>query len=157
MPRHTAETLMLLRKRMGLDQEQFGNLIGVTRAYVSRLENGHFPISPVVSEKLDALQAGHKSDMKKEGDTSSLRETEPARYGTGNITRAQIEAQLRTFLDAAERVPGGLGWASVQISMHLRPEQLQALTPGYDPLVELRKRVAALQGNQGGASQQRAS
>lgn len=42
-------------------------------------------------------------------------------------TRAQIEARVRAFLDAAEQVPGGLGYAWVQVGLHLNPATLEAL------------------------------
>ena len=44
-------------------------------------------------------------------------------------TRAEIESRLKKFLDVAEKVPGGLGYASVQVALHLRPEQIRELDP----------------------------
>ncbi len=43
--------------------------------------------------------------------------------------RAEIEARVKAFLDAAERVPGGLGYALVQVQLHLDPARLAGLVP----------------------------
>jgi transcriptional regulator with XRE-family HTH domain len=42
-------------------------------------------------------------------------------------TRPQIEARVKDYLDAAERVPGGLGYAWGQVATHLNPQSLDAL------------------------------
>lgn len=42
-------------------------------------------------------------------------------------TRAQIEARFAAYLDAAERVPGGLGHAWALACIHFNPTALEAL------------------------------
>lgn len=42
-------------------------------------------------------------------------------------TRAEIEQRLARYLDVAERVPGGLGHAWVQVKLHLKTEDLEQL------------------------------
>lgn len=43
------------------------------------------------------------------------------------ITREQIESRVSAYLDAAERVPGGLGFAWGQVCLHLDIAHLSAL------------------------------
>jgi len=43
----------------------------------------------------------------------------------GQPTRAQIEEHFRRYLDAAERAPGGLGFAWIQIKKHFKPQDFE--------------------------------
>lgn len=69
----------------------------------------------------------------------TLGEPEQTPYGRAAVSRSQLEAQFRAFLDAAERVPGGLGYAAVQLGLHFQPADLRRLDPSYDPVGELRR------------------
>jgi hypothetical protein len=43
--------------------------------------------------------------------------------------RKAIEARFKAWLDAAERIEGGLGFAAVTVRLHCRPEDLLGLDP----------------------------
>ncbi len=43
------------------------------------------------------------------------------------ITREKIEERISAYLDVAERVPGGLGYAWGKVCVHLRIDELNAL------------------------------
>lgn len=48
-----AERLFQLRRRLNLDQQQMGNLLGVTREWVSKLENGKGEFSKAVRHVIE--------------------------------------------------------------------------------------------------------
>lgn len=45
-----------LRKRLGLDQEQFGELLGVTRGQVSRMEGGRRGVQPPMARLMALVE-----------------------------------------------------------------------------------------------------
>ena len=70
--------------------------------------------------------------------TGLLEEASPKPYDA-TPSRTAIEARVRAFLDAAERIPGGLGYASIQVQLHLDPSRLAGLLRADDALDQLRR------------------
>ncbi|MBC8009953.1 MAG: hypothetical protein H7067_07640 [Burkholderiales bacterium] len=108
-----------LVKRLG-DMTKVAEAMGISRQTLYQAMKGK--VSQSTLKKLTLVELGNL--------TSETDTLEPqAIYGAHIPARAQLEARLRAVLDAAERVPGGLGWVSVQMGLHLRPEQLRDLDP----------------------------
>lgn len=119
---------MLTRRRLGLDQEEFAKLLGVTRAYVSRLENGHFEISPRVAARLDEIERDKRTNVSA---VIALQE-DVATYQAGGApaaqpTEQQIIDHFLASLAVARNVPGGLGYVWSHLKLHLTPEQIKKL------------------------------
>lgn len=133
MPKYTSDTLLLLRKRLRLDQEEMGRLLGVTRSFVSRMERDRFEISPATAERMEELALRHGINLTSLLGPSGTEvpealEEEAAPFDTAGgdpfLSREQIEARLKEYLDLAEKVPGGLGYAWGQVCIHLSKEPL---------------------------------
>lgn len=166
MARYSSDTLLLLRKRLRLDQEEMGRLLGVTRSFVSRMERDRFEISAATAERMEEIAAKNGINLMSllavnAMAPAALEEGQapysaaPAAPAAGTPTRAAIEARVRAFLDAAERVPGGLGYASIQVQLHLDPSRLAALDPGHDPAEKLREWLAAQKAAESGEASRR--
>lgn len=52
------EMLLEIRKGLGLSQRKLGALLGVTNTYISKIENGHLPISAELAQRIDE-RIGH--------------------------------------------------------------------------------------------------
>lgn len=55
-----AEWVLLARKKLGLDQKEFGSLLGVSVVTVSNLENANFPLNPKVRYNILLLLKEHR-------------------------------------------------------------------------------------------------
>lgn len=56
-PKYSPEDVKRIRKELKLDQEAFGEKLGVSRQMVSSYENGVYKVTGLVELKLDQLQA----------------------------------------------------------------------------------------------------
>lgn len=129
-----SERTEALAKRLGVPLRELGPRIGLSTSIIFAYRNGSQEISDKAWSKLERAERGEPETY---GD--ALHEPPQAPYGprvklnpafaspAPQPTRAQIEARFRAFLDAAEEVPGGLGFAWAQVSLHLRPDLLEAL------------------------------
>lgn len=129
-----------LAKRLGGSLRDLAPRLGISQSALFAYRRGKIPITAKAWATLDRLELALNMEHPEKLD-DALGEPEPAPYGQQAITRAQIETKMRAFLDAAERVPGGLGFASVLVSLHLRPEQLRDLDPAH---VELTRHAQAI-------------
>lgn len=140
-----------LRKRLGGDMKRTAEALGVSRQTLYASLKGTEPVSGKTLAKLEAAERKHVSDF-----SDGIMEESPALYTVAaGMTRPMIEQRVRAYLDVAETVPGGLGYAWGQVSTHLNPQSLAALRPGHtaaeaalnaaamDKLAELKARAAA--------------
>lgn len=146
-----------LAEELGIRVSDLPGKLGISEDMLMGYRTGRYPISSRAWRKLNAAESERRA---REPEDAGLCEP-PSPYGNlakgggASPQRAEIEARLREWLDAAERLEGGLGYASVVVRMHCRPETLRTLDPGYDPVRELERYVAERQ--HGGASRHRAS
>ncbi len=61
-PLDLVERLVLLRGRLRLDQQEMGKLLGVTREWVSKIENRKAPVSTQVERLLNMLENAPRED-----------------------------------------------------------------------------------------------
>ena len=111
-----AERLLLAREQSGISQRQVAFAVGVTPAYLSRLENGQRIPSLQVIEKLAKLYRVDRGWLAKgvAGDNAQLRHA----IGTTRELRAELERSkfegrvledLDVVIDAAEQLLEGRG------------------------------------------------
>lgn len=83
-----AEEIRALRKRLGMSQEEFAQLMGVTVATVSNWERGRNPISRTRIPLLERLASGGLQQVNQVGNNIGTQVAE-------NSTDALLRAQLR--------------------------------------------------------------
>ena len=132
------ERIERLRKALG-GLSAVAEAMGVSRQTLYAALEKPEDVSEKTLRKLATAELSNLTD-----EPMALSETQ-APYGE-TPSRAQIEARVKAFLDAAERVPGGLGYASVQVGLHLDPSRLMALDPAHagDALTRLRHLAAGV-------------
>ena len=128
-----------LAQRLGISLRGLCEVAGISQPMFFGYRSGKHVISTKALKKITDLEHSKRLNL-----SDTVEET-PAPYGVQAVakhrmilnpayatppsapTRAQIEARVRDYLDAAERVPGGLGYAWGQIATHLNPHSLDAL------------------------------
>lgn len=83
-----AEEIRAIRKRLGMSQDTFAQLMGVSVATVSNWENGHNPISRTRIPLLERLASGGLQQVNQVGNNIETQVTE-------NSTDALLRAQLK--------------------------------------------------------------
>lgn len=133
-----------LRKSYGLSQERFANRLGISRDYLSQLENGREP-SRALKTLIETFERSGIGDADSVGNyrqgrpRDSVIEEEQASpmvsfapgQQPGNPapqpTRADCERHFRRWLDRAENEPGMIGYTWVMLQKHFSPD------PGPEP------------------------
>lgn len=142
---------MVIRRRLELDQEQFGKLLGVARAYVSRLENGHFAISDQVAGRLAEIEAAHGINARtKMTDGDMVLAEDQAPYGETEHLRVEIRRKVEDSIRAAGGDRIKLGWLLSQINEHTRPQAHWTDAEGRERYEQIRARALAEKGRRGG-------
>jgi len=129
------ERLRRIRFRMGWDGLQMGNALGVTREWVSKLENGRAECSELILRKLDEIEGS--MTLRRE-QSLTLSEEQLPRYSpkiasefnpasASEPTDQQLVDYFLNSLTVARQVPGGRGYVWSQLKLNLSPEQIKKL------------------------------
>lgn len=121
-----------LAGKLGISLRSLCERAGISQPMFFGYRSGKHPITAKALKKIEALE--QPSDVLHEPQTPyGLRprpsvQLNPA-FATPppSPTREQVEAKLRAFLDAAEKLPGGMGYAYTLACIHFNPTTLEAL------------------------------
>ena len=137
---HAAQ-LRSLRGKLGLNQEQMGSCVGVSREWIGKLERAQEDFSEFVLLKMGALEqiaARVGPDATPEQIEKALksaitspdglfvvpgnhdvREGHQAPYGSPEMLEMEIRRDLETLIVGAKKDPNRLGWIAEQMRAHL--------------------------------------
>jgi len=115
--------MMLLRRRLGLDQSEFAKLLGYARPYVNRVENGHYPISDEIDARLIEIERTKETSLK----GIPLVAEDSAPYGSspkpagllGKNIKRDIDEHMRLLLIAAGSNIVRQAWVLEQLRNHV--------------------------------------
>jgi hypothetical protein len=134
-----AERSTRVAQALGLRLEQMPERLGISPATFYAARGNDSKTSDKTWRRLEKLEAELRLlQQGAEPPVVGVEESQRPYGASSGPTRAELEARFRAFLDAAEKVPGGLGYASVQMSLHLDATRLSSLDPAYDPAAKLR-------------------
>ena len=130
----------MLAERLRVPLRELGPRIGLSTSILFAYRNGSQPISEKAWSKLERAEGAERGDAQDYEQALNEPQTPYVTHARPRViinpayampppepTRAQIEARIKAFLDAAEKVPGGLGFAWGQVALHLNPAALGAL------------------------------
>lgn len=129
-----AERLRRIRFRMGWDGLQMGNALGVTREWVSKLENGRAEPSELILRKLDEIE--NSMTLRREQSLTLSEQHAPysakiaPTFTSGSVSEPTDQQLVDYFLNSlavARQVPGGRGYVWSQLKLNLSPEQIKRL------------------------------
>lgn len=110
---------MTLRRRLDIDQKQMGDLLGVSREWVSRLERDRGEFSEIIRLKIEELEKG-KSSHKRDGDSHAGTASEDhARHGTSETITREIKRHIDLLIEASKNDVKRLGWIHEQLREHV--------------------------------------
>lgn len=98
-----------------------GRLLGVTREWISKLENGREEFSEFIQMKMDAVEKNGVTQLHKQVWETSERveEPSPTPQGAPRDTLQEIDNHHQRLLLAADGDPVRLGWIREQQRAHL--------------------------------------
>lgn len=143
--------MKVARTSLGIDQDEMGERLGVSREWISKVENGRQELGELLQIKLTRIEkelSGESTGADHVTPVNAARES-PSRYGVpierdtrhpnaddapgsaSEPTEAEILAFVSATLARATRVPGGRG--------HMLHTLRKAFPPGeYDPPAKTR-------------------
>jgi transcriptional regulator with XRE-family HTH domain len=102
-----------------MDQAAIAKELGVTREWVSKLENVRGDFSEFIRLKIEALERKYPEQVR---EPTSHHVAEPAGgYGDAGAAQGKIREQLEELLFAAGGDQARLGWILEQMRAHLAP------------------------------------
>ncbi len=100
-----------------------------SKAELVRIRNELARHDPKFAQGVAKVKAARAAKTSSDGrHTSSLISTAPFHSAPAAPDRERIEEHVRQWLDRAEEVPGGLGYAWGQVRLHLRLDDLDKLS-----------------------------
>jgi transcriptional regulator with XRE-family HTH domain len=131
------ELITRIRQITGWTQSDIAQRALVDRSYISQIESGKKEPSRRLGEKIMilAMQAGVELSQEDVTEYTGLvqeyrplyDQTRPKKIIPDTIGRDEIEEHLRNYLDVAEQVPGGLGYAWGMARKYLDPDDLRKM------------------------------
>lgn len=142
-----AERFRTIRRELDLTQDQLAKRLLISRNYVAKIEAGLQEPAVRLVRDLEALRV----DSVNKASTSTIEEGRQQKYGErsppsaplqgqapmrinpgfeppqAHPTRAMVEEYIRRYLDAAEKIPGGIPHAMIELRKHLRIQDLDEL------------------------------
>lgn len=118
-----ADRVRKLRNSYGISQEKFAKRLGISRDYLSQLENGREPgrhVQKIIElfESANINPVGNSS----QSDETDLPATHQVNEDSGNEylkRRKECEDHLKKYLDRTATVPGAVDHALIQLRLHL--------------------------------------
>ncbi len=142
------ERLHRLRRRLDLNQDEFGSRLGITREWVSKLESGRAAVSEILQIKLANLErelgsqtyqklSAAAAGMVREG--AAAFPPNPMRITPGHEPPAAEPTELdclnyfQAYLQHMRTTPGGLGHTYIELQRHFPlPDSPEERTSSQD-------------------------
>lgn len=117
----TGEALRRWREHQGLSQDAMGDLLGISREWVGKIERGERPVSAKIYLTFERVRREPRfSDTgEPEAAKSGAVEEPPASYGTPAMLRQEVRSVVEDTLRLAGDDLGRLGWTREQALRHL--------------------------------------
>lgn len=127
-----------VRKKLDLTQQALADRLLLSRNFIAKIESGAAEPSARTLSSLEALlnestRPSHRPRFGEQGAgvICSLHEEQSPYYAGAALPAAPTEQEVTDYflvaLGEARQIPGGVGYVSMILKMHLNPEQIKKL------------------------------
>lgn len=113
-----SKRLREVRQLLRWDQAQMARELGLTRTYVSELENGKAPVQDYVLDRIEILAKRPEGMRGKLSENPHPLREDSSEYGAVHSIRNKCHAYLNQFLDICAADEARLHWTYVELQKH---------------------------------------